>query len=244
MTGETLTNHRATWEAKPILKLLYTSWYQQMVKQMVPGRTLEVGGGSGNLKEFAPDVVCTDIVHVPWLDIVADAQRLPFGANSFKNIVLFDVLHHIENPVLFFDEAMRILGPGGRIVIMDPYVSWASWPVYHFLHPEPVDFSRNPLDISPPDKRRKPFDSNQAISRMLFEKMEDAFFGRFPLLVLRHKRYLSFLAYPLSGGFDHPSLIPTAWVPSLLRFEKLLEPLGRVFAFRLLLVLEVRRIQQ
>jgi len=239
MTEQILTSHRDIWEKKPILKLLYTSWYKQIVEKMVPGRTLEIGGGSGNLKEFVPDVVCSDIVHVPWLDITADAQNLPFSPHSFSNIVLFDVLHHIENPVLFFEEAIRVIEPGGRIVIMDPYVSWASWPIYHFLHPEPVDFSQNPLEVQAPDKNRKPFDSNQAISSMLFEKMRPAFSRCFPSLKVQYKRYLSFFVYPLSGGFDHPSLIPVSCVPALLRFERLLEPLGRIFAFRMLVVLEV-----
>lgn len=239
MSEDILIAHRDIWKKKPILKMLYTQWYEQMASHLVTGHTLEIGGGSGNLKEFAPNVVCTDIVKVPWLDAVADAQALPFANNSFSNIVLFDVLHHIENPVFFFDEAMRILVPGGRIVIMDPYVSWASWPIYHFLHPEPVDFRQNPLDIQEYDKNRKPFDSNQAMSRLLFEKMQVAFKQRFPKLRVYYKRHLSFIVYPLSGGFDHPSLLPAAWAPSLLRFERLFEPLGRMFAFRVLLILEV-----
>lgn len=240
MSQDILIKHRDVWKKKPILKLLYTQWYEQMVSYLTPGRTLEVGGGSGNLKEFAPNVVCTDIVGVPWLDAVADAQAMPFADNSFANIVLFDVLHHIENPVFFFEEAIRVLGLGGRIVILDPYVSWASWPVYHFLHPEPVDFRMNPLDILEADPEREPFDSNQAISQLLFEKYKSAFDKRFPQLMLRYKQHLSFIVYPLTGGFDHPSLIPFTMADWLLRLERFLQPLGRAIAFRVLLVLETR----
>ncbi len=71
---------------------------------------------------------------------LADAQHLPFRNSSLSNIVLFDVLHHLENVRYFFDEALRVLVSLGRIVIMDPYVSVLSWPVYRFFHPEPMDF--------------------------------------------------------------------------------------------------------
>ena len=73
------------------------------------GRTLEIGGGSGNLKAFAPDVVSTDVLAADWLDAACDAQRLPFADDSFDNIVMLDVLHHLQRPVRFFEAATRVL---------------------------------------------------------------------------------------------------------------------------------------
>ena len=87
-------------------------------------------------------MVCTDIVKLLWLDAVVDAQQLPFAKSSLANIVVFDALHHLENVRYFFDEALRVLQPGGRVIIMDPYISACSWPVYYFLLPEPVDFDQ------------------------------------------------------------------------------------------------------
>ena len=147
ISDEILRRHQLVWQKKPILQLLYKEWYQEIAEWLQPGRTLEVGGGTGNLKEFAPSVVCTDIVKLPWLDAVVDAQQLPFAKSSLANIVLFDALHHLENVRYFFDEALRVLQPGGRVIIMDPYISVSSWPVYHFLHPEPVDFDQDPLAL-------------------------------------------------------------------------------------------------
>ena len=89
MSNEILRQHQAVWEKKPILRLLYTEWYREIVLWLGPGRTLEVGGGTGNLKEFAPSVVGTDIVKLPWVDAVVDAQQLPFVSGSLANIVLF-----------------------------------------------------------------------------------------------------------------------------------------------------------
>lgn len=240
MSGAVLHRHREIWQQKPVLRQLYADWYRGMVGWLTPGRTVEVGGGTGNLKEYASGVCCTDIVHLPWLDVVADAQRLPFQTGALANLVLFDALHHIENVSLFFDEALRALKIGGRIVLMEPYISWASWPVYRLLHPEPVDFTQDPLTLRTPQPGRQPFDSNQAIATILFEKELSRFQARYPQFSLRHLSRLAFFAYPLSGGFEHPSLIPAWMIAPVLRLERKLEWLGRLLAFRMLIVMERR----
>jgi SAM-dependent methyltransferase len=240
MSDAVLHRHREIWQRKPVLRQLYRDWYRNIAIWLAPGRTIEVGGGTGNLKEYASGVCCTDIVALPWLDAVIDAQRLPFQAGSLANLVLFDTLHHIENVSLFFDEALRTLRGGGRIIIMDPYISWASWPIYRYLHPEPVDLSQNPLLLTTPQADRLPFDSNQAIATILFEKEFAQFQARYPSLVLRHIKRLAYFAYPLSGGFEHSSMIPTGLVAPTLRLERKLGWLARLLAFRLFVVLERR----
>ena len=81
----------------------------------VEGRTVEIGGGIGQFKDRFPLVIATDIQIAPWLDLVADAQRLPFAQGSISNIVMIDVLHHLEFPLLFLREASRVLRPGGTM---------------------------------------------------------------------------------------------------------------------------------
>ena len=108
---------------------------------------MEIGGGSGNLKEFFPDVISSDILFVPWLDVVTDAHHLPFKDGSLDNILLFDVLHHLRKPVSFFSDAARVLKQGGRILIMEPCVSWASFLVYRFIHSEGMDRNIDPFKI-------------------------------------------------------------------------------------------------
>ena len=238
MSDVVLHRHREVWKQKPVLRKLYAEWYRDIVSWLVPGRTVEVGGGTGNLKEYASGVYCTDIVRLPWLDVVTDAQRLPFQSGSIANLVLFDALHHIENVSMFLDEALRTLKAGGRVIIMDPYISWVSWPVYQFLHSEPVDFAQNPLTLRTPRSGRQPFDSNQAISTILFEKELARFQSRYPQFAVRYVRRIAFFAYPLSGGFEHPSLMPTWLVVPMLKLEQKLEWLGWLFAFRMLVVLE------
>jgi SAM-dependent methyltransferase len=238
MSDEILRHHKAVWEKKPILRIIYTDWYRELASWLKPGRTLEVGGGTGNLKEFSPDVLCTDVTRSPWLDAVADAQYLPFATKSLTNIVLFDALHHVENVRLFFEEAVRTLRPRGRLIIMDPYISWLSWPVYHFLHPEPVDLRIDPLELQSTTSDRRPFDANQAVSTILFERRYEHFQRSFPQFELRHRRRMAFFVYPLSGGFEHPSLLPVKCVRPILAIERALDLVGRFLAFRMLVVLE------
>jgi hypothetical protein len=87
---------------------------------------------------------------------------------------------------------------------------------------------------------RRPFDANQAVARIVFERSYERFRQLYPQLAkIAHER-LAYFAYPLSGGFDRPSLVPLWSVDPLLRFEQWCRRLGRLLAFRLLVVLEKR----
>ena len=239
---DALADYREVWRRKAVLRTVYSDLYRRVVGACRSGSILEVGGGSGNFKEFhRTDTLTTDIQVAPWVDVVADAQALPFPHASFDNIVLFDVLHHIPQPVRFLDEAVRILRPGGRLVMMEPGITPVSFVFYRWLHSEPVDLGADPLAEHPPEGPRDPFDANQAIPTLLFGRHRERLKRRFPELRIRECRYLSLFAYPLSGGFQPWSLIPGAAAVPLLGLEKMLEPLlGRVMGFRLFAVLERR----
>jgi SAM-dependent methyltransferase len=201
--------------------------------------SIEVGAGSGNLKRRLKDVVATDIQFATWLDCVADAQRLPFAAQSATSIVMVDVLHHLEFPVAFFREAERGLRPGGRIVMVEPAITWGSTLFYRRLHREPVRTSADSLTNGQSDPRRDPYDSNQAIPTILVTRDSDRFHRLFPALRIARVDWFSFGAYPLSGGFQPWCLIGQRVARFMLRFERLIEPtFGRLAAFRMMLVIE------
>jgi SAM-dependent methyltransferase len=108
-----LDYYRRAWGNKPLLRRVYNDIYDRIVAVCVEGRTLEIGGGIGEFKSRFPHVISTDIQSAPWLDVVADAQKLPFTNGSISNIVMVDVLHHVEFPLLLLREAERVLRPGG-----------------------------------------------------------------------------------------------------------------------------------
>lgn len=240
---ENPADYRAIWEAKPVLRAVYRAWYERMAALCKPGRTLEIGGGSGNLKAFAPDVVSTDILFADWLDAMCDAQRLPFADARIDNVVMMDVLHHLERPVRFLEEAARVLRGGGRVVMLEPGITPVSGLFYRFCHPEPVDMSADPMAEGPIDPARDPYDANQAIPTLLFGsgRRRAAFERRFPDLRVATVERLALVAYPLSGGFRPWSLVPAALVGPILALDGALAPLlGRLCGFRLLIVLEKR----
>ena len=195
--------------------------------------------GRGSRAQFIPDLELTDLVRAPWHDREASADALPFADASLGALVLFDVLHHLPAPARFFAEAVRVLRPGGRIVMCEPYISPLSYPVYKFFTTSrwtcaPI---RSPRSVA--DGARDPFDSNQAIPTLLFGRARGAFEAAFPALAIRGVELLAGLSYPASGGFSRGALLPwPAW--SLLhRLESRLPgPVARLLAFRMLIVLE------
>jgi hypothetical protein len=60
MSHDVLYERRVIWQQKPVLRAIYTDFYQRIAAACRPGLSLEIGGGSGNLKEFASQVVSTD----------------------------------------------------------------------------------------------------------------------------------------------------------------------------------------
>ena len=232
-------DHRRVWRDKPVVRTIYGDFYRRIGEWLVPGRTLELGCGSGNFKEGHPDVTAVDVRPAPWVDVVADAHELPFRDESLSNVVLIDVLHHLAEPRRFLEQVERALVPGGRVVMIEPAVTAASWFFYRFLHPERLDATVHPLAEADERLRDDPYDGNQAIPTVLFGKLRADLERALPRLTVRHQAFLSLFAYPLSGGFRQWTLVPQAAAAPLLKLEdRLLPVVGRWAAFRMLVVVE------
>jgi SAM-dependent methyltransferase len=237
--ADSLRTCRDTWKRKPALRAIYGDLYDRIAAACVPGLTIEIGGGIGNLKDRIPGVLATDVQFAPWLDCVADAQRLPIGSGCAANIVMVDVLHHIEFPRRFFDEAGRALRRGGRVVLIEPAITWGSAPFYRLFHEEPVRMRADPLADGRPDPGRDPYEANQAIPTLIATRHRARFHRMFPGLRIIKTDWFSFAVYPLSGGFKSWSLVPARLARAALVAERIFEPLlGRAAGFRVMLVIE------
>lgn len=236
---DALADYRSVWDRKPSLRVVYDDFYDRIAACCRPGRTLEIGGGIGNLKQKIDDVLATDVQFAPWLDCIADAQRLPFAAGSLDNIVMVDVLHHVQFPLMFFREADRVLRTHGRVIMVEPAITWLSTLFYRLLHPEPVIMSADPLISGSPDPKRDPYAANQAIPTLIATRDRMRFHRLFPHLRIVRTEWFSLAAYPLTGGFKPWSLLTERLARALLAAERRIEPLvGRAISFRMLLVIE------
>jgi hypothetical protein len=122
----------------------------------------------------------------------------------------------------------------------EPYVSPLSYPVYKFLHEEPLAMGVDPLAPAATGAR-DPFDSNQAIPSLLFGPGRRAFGEAFPALEVRSVARLSGPSYPASGGFSRRPLLPQPLWSALHALEgRLPEAAFRLIGFRIFVVVEKR----
>lgn len=52
--------------------------------------------------------------------VAGSVYELPFEAASFDQLIVRDVIHHLEQPARFMDECARVLAPGGRVDVLEP----------------------------------------------------------------------------------------------------------------------------
>ena len=80
------------------------------LNSVVFGSSLELGSGSGFLKDFVPDLITSEIFHCPEIDVVLNGMELPFADGAFADIVMIDVFHHIPQPRRFFTRRPAVSG--------------------------------------------------------------------------------------------------------------------------------------
>ena len=51
--------------------------------------------------------------------VVGDAENLPFDEASFDAVLCSNSFHHYPNPAAFLAGALRVLRPGGRLILRD-----------------------------------------------------------------------------------------------------------------------------
>ncbi len=198
---------RTIIKEKRFLHAIYKEWYGMQMDQLpeLDGKILEIGSGAGFFTEVCAQSIASEIFYCPFVDTVLDGMQLPFPDETLRAIVMTDVFHHIPDVEKFLQEALRTLCAGGRIIMIEPWVSrWSRWVMDHF-HSEPMDVemqtwqfpSHGPLSSS-----------NQALPWIVFERDRALFeqkFAKFKLLTLQP--FMPF-RYLLSGGVSMRSLAP------------------------------------
>lgn len=222
---------------KSFLRQLYEDWYDAILANLpsVPGTVVELGSGAGFLAERIPDLVTSEVFNASGVRVILDARSLPFAPASLRAIVMTDVLHHVPAPARFLDEAARTLVPGGRIVMIEPWVTPWSRFVYGNFHPEPF----RPEDSSWSFPGSGPLSgANGAMPWMIFERDRALFEREYPLLRIVRIELMMPFRYLLSGGVSMRSLAPGWLYPVCRGVERLLAPLNRGLAMFALAIVE------
>jgi SAM-dependent methyltransferase len=210
-------------EEKVFLRQIYIEWYEAVVASLPlkPGPILELGSGAGFLRDFIPDLISSDIIHCPEINLLLDGQRLPFAEKMLRAIVMVNTLHHIPNPRLFFSEAIRCLQRGGVVIMIEPWFTpWSSL-IYTKFHHEPF----NPEAVNWEFPTSGPLSgANGALRWIIFYRDRTQFEREFSEFVIKTRKPLMPFRYLLSGGLSMRCLVP-GWTFGFWRqFEKVLRP--------------------
>lgn len=241
-TLERFKQQREVWSSNSALRALYAYWYAEVaevLKPVITGTVLEIGSGAGFARQFLPFLRTSDTIKADWHDYEIDATKAwPFANGTLDGVLVFDVLHHLSAPGVLFREVSRTLRIGGRLVLMEPYVSLCSYPVYRFLHEEGLDTSVRPL-VPDHGNDKDPFAGNQALVGLIFGRFGEQFRQQFPELELVERRLYSGFSYVASGGFSGRCALPhSIWLKLLWLDRHVPSAVRSLVAFRTLIVLE------
>ena len=229
------------WRRKPILQTIYHRFHQEIaghLSELELPLVVELGSGIGNIKDVIPHALRTDLFPNPWLDQTENAYKLSFADETVSDLILFDVFHHLRYPGAAFREFRRVLRPGGRVLVFDPFISLFGVFVYKALHHEPINW-RQEIEWNAPkgwDPSQLDYYAAQGnATRVFFSRLTYTLFKDW--IIVTRKRYSAF-AYVASGGYSGPQLYPDRFYPQLSSLENLMDKIPILFATRILAVIQ------
>jgi len=92
----------------------------------------------GGARRTVPGYINLDLLSMPGVDVVADAECLPFPDAVFQRVECDAVLEHVSDPGRVMAEIERVLARGGYAHLVTPFC--------HPFHEYPKDYRRFTLD--------------------------------------------------------------------------------------------------
>ena len=204
---------------KPGLAELYREWYQLQQRYLanIRGEILELGSGAGFIKEVIPNARTSELITCEGVDLFIDALEV---GETFKaklsNLLMSNVFHHICDSKAFLKSASSALMPGGRLVMIEPWLNpWSTF-CYRLVGHEPLDPNQQGWSFSSSDPL---LDSNQAQAWIVFARDRTQFKKEFPELKIVTLQPLMPFSYLLSGGHS----VSIGLSPKYIRFCRSLE---------------------
>jgi SAM-dependent methyltransferase len=222
----TTISRRTFIAKKQFMRQIYQEWYR-LLKQNLPVRDaiiIELGSGPGFLSSVLPEAISSDVLLLPYLDVVMNGMHLPLDQSSVDALLLVDVFHHIPDVNAFFTQTERVLRVGGRLVMIEPWITrWSHW-IYTRFHHEAVDMDS--LNWSFPSSG--PLSgANQALPWNVFHRDRSIFQEKFPNLKIVSIQPMMPITYIMGGGFSLRASLPgftypiIRWIESKLIDEEM-----------------------
>ncbi len=215
--------------------MLHTMEKQNCIEGSEFAKYVELGAGVIPMSKLDSRIRSTDIVPTEHLNGVLDATNLDIEDSTVSGFFLQNTFHHIPDPKAFFEETYRVLIPGGRIVILDPYFNGLSRSLYPKLFKtEGFDMKG---DWNGADTHAM-IGANQALSYIVFVRDRQYFETNFPNLRIVQELPVSFgLRYILTGGLNFRKLAPSVVFRIIRKLERF-PWLFHFFAIHWIIVLE------
>jgi SAM-dependent methyltransferase len=230
--------HKEFIEKKFFLNKLYKQWYAEFkaeLNNLPEGKLIELGSGSGFIKDIDSRILTSDILDLPTNDMTFSALEMPFEDNSVAGIFLIDTMHHIPDAEKFLDEVQRVLKPNGKMIMVEPANSFFGRLIYQNFHHEP---------FNPQGDWSIPFTgplsgANGCLPWIVFERDYEIFKKKFPSLQLTQLQYRNPLLYLLSGGVSFKQLLPNFMYKPVALIDRLLPKIWKGFSmFQLIKVVK------
>src|ERR1700730_13248733 len=235
-----MRSNQAAWRERPLLRSVYGHFYGLIRGALtpLPGSIVELGSGIGAAKEFIPACITTDIFPNPWLDQQENAYALTFADSHVLAVILLYVFHHLIYPGTALDEFHRVLCVNGRVIILEPAMSLLGKLIYGLFHHDPLGLLKSISWFAPDgvDPKETGYYAAQANASKVF--LGNQFKGALSSWDIPIMESIPDIAYAASGGFSKPQFYPSALLPVIRAFEKILALWPNLFATRLLVVLE------
>lgn len=214
-------------------------------------RILEIGAGAGVSRIFLGkyEIVRTDYLRETDESVFGgiDVQSLPYKSSSFDAVFGIDFLHHIPEPFSALKEMKRVVfsdnHTSGKIVIIEPHVSFVSFPIYRLFHEEKTS-RKSKIDYYSLFSSSDPQDGDQSIPGYIFLRRQGQAILHeiFPPAMFKvNITFLNILAFFATGGINRPFGTPVWIVRMFLSVESLIPNLAmKLLGSRMLIVIEKR----
>ncbi len=214
-------------QKKVFIRKLYTDFYTTFKNSLFDlpksAKLIEIGSGGGFIKKIIPNVITSDVIKLPDVDLHFSATTMPFKNESIDRFFMLNVIHHIHNPLIFFKEIDRCLKNNGKLIAIEPANTFWSRFIYQHFHYE--DFNPGVDWIL---KSQKPLsDANGALPWIIFIRDRKKFENLFPNLEIRKIFPHTPIRYLISGGVSYRQLLPSWTYPIIKNMEDVVTPLNK-----------------